>query len=399
MKQRALVITCVCLLAGSTGVAGEDTNWERIPVEDVFRSEGVAAADINKDRLMDVIHGEAWYEAPHWTRHEIRKLGTYNPATGYSNSFANWVYDVNGDGWMDLICVGFPGKECHWYENPKNEPGHWKEHLIWHSACNETPQFVDVTGDGRPELILGSQPEGQMGYLEIPAPDKATQKWNFVPVSEEKSIGTDRFYHGLGVGDLNGDGRLDILIPHGWWEQPESLGTGLWKFRPLTLTKDGKGTSLPAADIHVYDLDLDGDQDILMSSPHGHGIWWFENTGTNSEPKFEYRLIDETFSQTHALHLVDLNGDGTKDLVTGKRFYAHGPKGDADPLGEVVMYWYEIRRAKGMPPTFVPHKIVAGTDTGIGTQFQITDFNGDGTPDIILSNKKGTNVLLQKRKP
>ena len=118
--------------------------------------------------------------------------------------------------------------DFHWYENPKNEPGHWKEHLIWHSACNETPNFLDLTGAGKPQLILGSQPEDQTGYLPIPAGNDVYSKWTFHPVSlpgDPKKQGLDngshRFYHGLGVGDLNKDGRNDVLIRDGWWEAPE----------------------------------------------------------------------------------------------------------------------------------------------------------------------------------
>lgn len=384
------------LIATASSQAAEEVRWQRVKVDEVFRSEGVAAADVNKDGKMDILTGDVWYEAPDWTMHEIRKPGVYDGAKGYSFSFADWAYDVNGDGWMDLICVGFPGEPCHWFENPQNQEGHWKRREIWHSTCIESPQFRDVTGDGKPELIFASQPEGQVGYLEVPSAEKLEEKWTFVPVSMEKSVGTERYYHGLGVGDVNNDGRSDILIPHGWWERPEKLASGPWQFHPFALSKNGKDP-LPAADIYVDDLDLDGDNDIMMSSAHGNGVWWFENVGSNSEPKFEYHLIDEKFSQSHALNYADINGDGTKDLITGKRFYAHGPGGDNDPMGEVVMFWYEIQKAKGSAPKFIPHKIEEGSGTGVGTQFQVIDFDGDKRLDIVLSNKKGTNVLLQRR--
>jgi FG-GAP-like repeat len=393
------VLGAVCL--GAVSVRADDLSWKRIEIDPVFRSEGVAIADVNKDGKMDVLNGEAWYEAPSWKPHPIRKLSDYgNGSGGYSHSFANWAYDINGDGWTDLICIDFPGIPCYWFENPKGQEGDWRKHEIWHSAANETPLFTDVTGDGKPELVMASETEGFYGYLEIPTGDKVFEKWKFTAVSPEKiPIGTHRYYHGLGVGDVNKDGRMDIVIPHGWWEAPpkDKLGQGEWEFHPHFLTPDGKEGHLAAADLYVDDLDLDGDNDIMMSSAHARGVWWFENTGTNAAPKFEYRLISDALSQTHALHYVDINGDGEKDLVTGKRWWAHGPGGDDSPNVEPFMIWYEIHKKKGAAPRFIPHLISESLGTGMGTQFTIGDIDGDKLPDLIMSNKRGTNVILQRR--
>lgn len=371
-------------------------DWNRVLVDYTFRSEGVTAGDFNKDGRMDVAAGDVWYSAPDWTVHEIRNPGRYEYFKGYSNSFCNWTWDINADGWDDVIVIGFPGAPFHWYENPQNKEGHWKEHVIWHSACNETPQFEDITGDGKPEIIIGSQPEAQMGYLELPDPEMADKKWEFVAISEPgdpHQNGTFKYYHGLGTGDVNGDGRQDVLIPHGWWEGPQDLNHRPWKFHPFVLNESGKGNPQSAADLHVQDLDMDGDRDIMMSSAHAFGVWWFENKGDNKD--FQYHLIDGTNSQTHALKFVDINGDGQKDLVTGKRFFAHQGR---DPGGKdpVRMYWYEIARSEGKPPEFTRHEIVPGFDTGVGTQFQVIDFNGDQRLDLVLSNKNGVNLLLQK---
>jgi hypothetical protein len=379
------------LLGGSSHAA--DIAWERQQLDAAFRSEGVAAADVNHDGKVDVLAGDVWYEAPSWKMHEIRTPGKHVAGVGYSTSFANWAYDCNGDGWDDFLLIGFPGDPFYWYENPKNEPGHWKQHLIWHSACNESPDFEDVDGDGKPELVLGSQPEAQMGYIPIPAKDKATMKWSFEPISEKgdpNANGTFKYYHGLGVGDVNKDGRQDVVIPHGWWEQPSNDDAGPWAFHQINLGKD-ENKPLPGANIYVDDLDQDGDQDMLMSSAHAYGVWWFEN----NEGQFTYHLVDESYSQTHAAEYVDLNGDGSKDLVTGKRYYAHNG-GDPGAEEPVVMVWYEIKKTKGKPPEFVRHDIAEGLNTGVGTQFLIKDMNGDRRPDIVLSNKKGVNVLLQK---
>ena len=397
---------------GKPASTGHPVAWQRLKLDEAFRSEGVAAADVNHDGKMDVLAGDVWYAAPDWTMHEIRPVGQFVAGKGYSNSFANWAYDVNGDGWDDFLLIGFPGDPFYWYENPKNAEGHWKQHVIWHSACNESPDFVDLTGDGQPEFVLGSQPESQMGYL--PIHERPTEKWTFNAISRPGNPmenGTFKYYHGLGTGDFNGDGRSDVLIAHGWWEAPAEPGRATWEFHPWSLSLKPDGPPEKGADIFIEDLDLDGDNDLIMSSAHSYGIWWFENLGpakpnaTGASPQdadagstgrlqFKAHVIDEEYSQTHAVEYVDINGDGQRDIVTGKRFFAHNGN---DPGGKepVVMFWYEFRRTKGKPPVFLRHEIEAGRGTGIGTQFLVTDMNGDKRPDVVLSNKKGVNVLLQ----
>lgn len=379
----------------SSAVQAAVPSWQRVQLDARFRSEGVAIADVNKDGKADIVAGDVWYEAPDWVLHEIRPVGNYPVAAGYSTSFCNWAYDINGDGWQDVIIAGFPGEPFSWYENPKNAAGHWKSHVIWHSICNESPQFKDLTGDGRPEVICGSQPEAQLGYLEIPKGDAIYQKWDFIPINKKGNAfenGTFKYYHGIGATDCNGDGRADVIIAHGWLEQPARLGEGLWEWHPQKLANED-GKALTGADIYADDLDLDGDKDFLMTSAHQYGVWWFENTGSG-DPK--YHLVDETLSQTHALWFIDVNGDGQKDLVTGKRYFAHngGDPGAYDPC---EMAWYEIKREKGKAPTFTRHTIAEGLDTGIGTQFEMGDINDDGLVDIALANKKGVNILLQKK--
>lgn len=383
-------------IATSPGANAADLSWRRIQLDVRFRSEGVAIGDINKDGKNDIVAGDVWYEAPAWQMHDFRPVGDFPVAQGYSQSFCNWVHDINNDGWLDIIVVGFPGEPFHWYENPKNQPGHWKQSVIWHSICNETPLFKDITGDGRPEVICGSQPEAQMGYIEIPKGDAAYQKWSFTPINEPgdpNKNGTFKYYHGLGAADVNGDNKADVIIPHGWWEQPAKLGEGLWTFHAHALGPNGNPQT--GADIYTEDLDLDGDLDFLMSCAHSYGVWWFENQG---EGKTIYHAIDESFSQSHAAHFVDINGDGQREFVTGKRYYAHNG-GDPGAYEPVYMYWFEIKREKGKPPQFVKHQIAESLDTGHGTQFDMGDVNGDGLIDIALANKKGVNVLLQKSVP
>ncbi len=174
--------------ARTTPAAPTNITWKKTVLDKVFRSEGVAVADVNKDGKMDVINGEAWYEAPDWKIHPIRKLGDYGNGDGpYSHTFACWAADLNGDGYPDLIVIDFPGTPCYWLENPKGAQGDWPKHEIWSSACNETPQYVDLFGDGKRELVMGVQPKGQenQGQMAWFVPGKdPTKPWEMHPISE-----------------------------------------------------------------------------------------------------------------------------------------------------------------------------------------------------------------------
>lgn len=381
--------------------------WKKTVIDPRFRSEGVAIADVNKDGKTDILLGEVWYEAPAWKMHEIRKpTRDYGDGLkGYSESFACWTDDINKDGWPDLIVIRFPGAPCYWYANPQGKPGHWKEHLLHDNACNETPQYADLFGTGRRVLVMGVQPkgkgtanEGRMVWLQ-PGKDP-TQPWEVHPISTPSAKGkpvpgTARFAHGLGVTDLNGDGRLDVVCTGGWWEQPAhkpgARATGQpWKFHPANLGE-------ACADMFAYDVDGDGKRDVMSTSAHKFGIWWHQQRpGKDGSPTFlRNELFKDLVSETHALHVVDINGDGLKDLVTGKRWWSHGrnePGADMPPR----LYWFEAKKSKDGLVSFTPHVIDEGS--GIGTQFVVADFNGDKLLDVVVSNKKGTYLFEQVRK-
>jgi hypothetical protein len=398
--------------AKKTGVPADKISWKKTVVDPKFRSEGVAIADVNKDGKMDILIGDYWYEAPDWKMHEIRKPGDYgNGLQSYSECMCCWADDINGDGWPDMIVIGFPGKPAYWYENPKNKPGHWKEHVLWPSACNETPLYVDLFGTDKRVLVMGIQPlskmvrtagdqyrfdttgnQGQMAWF-TPGKDP-TQLWEMHPISVPSAPGkevpgTQRFSHGLGVGDVNGDGRLDVICTGGWWEQPVNRNDQAWKFHPANLGE-------ACADMFAYDVDGDGKADILSSSAHKFGIWCHQQRpGNGDNPVFiKTDLFKDLVSETHAMHCVDINGDGLKDLVTGKRWWSHGrnePGSDKPPM----LYWFEANRSADGLTRFIPH--VIDNDSGIGTQFVVADFNGDGLLDVVVANKKGVFVHEQVR--
>jgi hypothetical protein len=403
------------LLAGLAGLAAvvpavskapavpapTDITWKKTVLDRKFRSEGVAVADVNKDGKIDVLNGEYWYEAPDWTPHELQPPKDFGTGEhNYSRVFFCWAEDLNGDGYPDLIVIDFPGAPCYWMENPKGQPGHWKKHTIWHSACNETPAYADLLGAGKRVLVMGFQPpgkeaEGQMAYF-TPGTDP-TALWEMHPVSPPSAPGkeipgTRKFSHGLGVGDVNGDGRNDVICTGGWWEQPaQPDGKTPWEFHPANLGD-------ACADMFAYDVDGDGKADILSTSAHKFGIWWHrqgQDPKTKATTWTTQTLFGMMSSETHAAHFVDIDGDGQKDLVTGKRWWSHG-RSEPGSSWPAMIYWFKATKNGDKVTSFYPY--VIDTDSGVGTQFAVADINGDGLPDIISSNKKGVHVIVQQRK-
>jgi len=383
-------------------VSAQTTNspvtWRKTVIEQGFRSEGVAVADVNKDGRLDLLIGDAWYEAPAWKKHEIRKAGNYGDGLkSYSECMMCWADDVNQDGWVDQIVIGFPGKPAYWYENPKGKAGHWPEYEISQSACNETPLYLDLFQNGQRVLIMGAQPagkdnEGQMFWFS-PGTDPRLP-WEKHAISEpsqpKKPIpGTQRFAHGLGVGDLNRDGRLDVICTGGWWEQPSEGrdAKSAWSFH-----RDNLGDAV--ADIVALDVNQDGLPDLINSSAHRFGIWWYEQVkAEDGGIAFKkHDLFPNLVSETHALIAIDINGDGHKDFVTGKRFWSHG-RHEAGSDQPALLYWFEAQPKANAATVFVPREV--DNQSGIGTQFEVRDFNGDQLPDIITANKKGVFLFEQ----
>jgi hypothetical protein len=365
--------------------SADPITWTKFTLDKAFQSEGVAVGDVNHDGKPDVMAGSFWYEAPKWTPHELAPVQKFDGATGYSNFFEAWAADVNKDGWIDEVLVGFPGDKCVWRENPKNKPGNWVEHVIWRSACNESPTFIDLLGNKKPVLVFGYD-EKFMAWYEPTIDPNA--EFNSHVVSLDKQPGAQRFSHGLGVGDVNGDKRSDILTTDGYYEAPEDPRSGPWKFTPVKLGD-------PCAQMYVFDVNGDGLPDIVNSSAHNVGVWWQEQKRGSAGPEFTTHVVDNTFSQSHSMVMADIDKDGTPDFVTGKRFWAHGPTGDVNPGDPAVIYWYGLKRTKGKV-SWTRHEV--DNDSGVGTQFTVSDVNKDGFPDIVTSNKKGVYVFLQVRR-
>ena len=99
-------------------------------------------------------------------------------------------------------------------------------------------------------------------------------------------------------------------------------------------------------------------------------------------------------SETHAMHFKDIDGDGRPDLITGKRWWSHG-RAEPGSDGPAAIYWFKNTKGADGIAQFTP--MLIDDDSGIGTQFEVADINGDGLLDIISSNKKGVRVIVQVR--
>jgi HEAT repeat protein len=357
---------------------GSTVKFRRVQLDAAFRSEGLAVASFNRGGGPDIATGNILYLGPDWQPQPM--LGepkAYDPE-GYSDEFLCFAEDIDGDGWMDLIVVGFPGAKTRWLRNPGRRGGPWTEFLAIEKTGNESPDWEDVDKDGHRELVFVSE-DGMA--LARPGTDP-TKPW---PVRVIAGASDPQPGHGLGIGDINGDGRDDIVCPEGWWEAPADPTRVPWAFHATKL-----GFEAPAQ-MPVLDVDGDGDADVISSGAHRYGLWWYEQTPEG----WKAHEIDRSISQLHAVHLADINRDGLPDIVTGKRFWAHrhNDEGIDDPS---VLCWFEMKRESGRP-SWIRHDIDFAS--GVGLHFPIVDLDGDGLLDIATSNKKGVFVFIQEKAP
>jgi hypothetical protein len=436
--------------AGGTPGAGGGTakppnnpnlKYTKLTIHNRFLAESVAIADFNHDGVLDIAAGRRWYAGPfvpnydlstgeHIYRDGHEDLPTTGAEveinTGVSDSWAAYSYDINGDGWDDIIQIAasdmgpmLAGQNPitfgtgNWYLNPKNTgTGNWQKYQISADMRGEHKGFVDMTGDGKPE-ILGSckscNPTQTWGYWQADWANP-TAPWTFHPVTRtyEYKDGCCGWLHGIGAGDVNGDGKPDLLERSGVWLQP-AVTTQPWTFINVAFSIPeflGTQADIGGSQMYAYDVDGDGLTDIVNSlNSHGYGLAWFKQAPAGT---FTRQMIMNTpeeaamyqnvaVSQLHSLCFEDMDGDGLKDIITGKMFLAHPYQtGDAGNMDPVQLYIFKLVRT----PTahFEPHLIDADTPTekgsGVAREFKVVDMNKDGVMDFVIASKRGLFVYL-----
>ena len=366
-------------------------------------NEGIAIADFNGDGLPDISAGRLWYPAPEYIPRPLRAFADWN---GYVESNGDFAYDVNGDGHMDVIAGSFLPTEVYWYENPGPEKlalGHmFIRHFLADTGYsqNEASMMHDIDGDGAPEWITNSwktdnamviwQLSSEMREVQVQRGKSQIAETRRVPTLVKHVLGEAGNGHGMAFGDLNNDGREDILVGMGWYERPEGQPFGQpWIWHPVFM--ENLHASIPCI---VRDLNGDGINDLIWGKGHTYGLYWWEGKGVDRFGELEWKehLIDDSFSQPHCLHMADIDGDGEDELITGKRVLAHNGK---DPGGKepAVVYYYDWLADS---QTFERHTIDDSGQVGIGLQIRTHDLDSDGDLDIAVAGKSGTYLLFNE---
>jgi hypothetical protein len=342
------------------------------------RYESTGVFDVNNDGVLDIVSGAYWYPGPNFERK--CKIGSVLAEGEYFDDFSTIAMDINGNGYLDFVTGGWWGNTLRWRENPKGDPAQeWKEHIIAETGNIETTRAWDIDGDGRLEIVPNT-PGGPLRVYKLVVDEAGRGTGKFTEhVIYDKPQG-----HGLGFGDISGNGRGDFIVNNGWLEAPQEGLDGEWVFHPEF--ELGGMASVP---ILVVDVNQDGLNDLIVGNGHGYGLDWWEQRLEGGKRTWIKHPIDPFNSQYHDLWWMDIDGDGECELVTGKRYRAHcgHDAGGYDPVGIYYFKW--------TGENFVKQVIDYGMvrqGKGCGIFFVVADLDGNGRLDIVAPGKDGLYI-------
>ena len=371
---RRLFLVCFCVPLCFVVIRANGSEPLRFRTHTINASSeyaACAAIDVNDDGKLDIVCGGLWYEAPGWKKHFLRDVEVIR---GRYDDYSHLPMDVNGDGRIDYVSANYRSQSIYWVENEGAEATPWKKHVVDEPGPMETAILADVNGDGRDDVLPNGTKFAAWWEL-LPSSDSGT-----LPKWARHDLPIEVAGHGIGFGDINGDGRGDIVGPHGWLEAPENRRDDRWVFhREFSLDSD---CSIPTL---VVDVDRDGDNDLVWGRGHKFGLYWLEQRGSDGDRQWVRHAIDTEWSQGHSILWADMNGDGVADLVAGKRYLGHDGKdpGAYDPL---VSYWYEFDTKIR---SWNRHPISIGERVGFGLDPKVVDLDADGDLDVIAADKSG----------
>jgi len=358
--------------------------WTKVWISDeTYESAGVF--DVNGDGVPDIVSGAWWYEGPDFRKKH--PVGTVMAAGEYYDDFSTITLDVNGNGRLDFVTGGWWGNTLRWRENPGETGAEWPEHIIGETGNVETTRGWDIDGDGIVEIIPNTPgaPDVKVFKLKTDANGKGAGEFtkhivHTFPKGESQG-------HGLGCGDLAGNGRMDIILRAGWLEAPADPYSGEWTWHP---DFDLGGASIP---ILVVDLNNDGLGDLIVGQGHSYGLDWVEQKIVDGKRTWIKHPIDPFNAQYHDLQWIDIDGDGECELVTGKRHRAHcgNEAGEWDDLGIYYFKWTGESFSKQVI-TYGP----MGAGNGCGIHFALADLRGTGRLDLVAPGKDGLYVFFNE---
>jgi len=354
------------------------TKFRKVKISEE-RYESANFFDVDGDGVLDIVSGGFWYKGPHFTQRF--KIGDISEHGEYYDDFSTIPLDINGNGRLDFITGGWWGGSLRWRENPEDPTKEWKEHLIGEMKNVETTRAWDVDGDGQLEIVP-NVPSGPLEIFKLKTDknNKGTGEFDRIQIYEGPQG------HGLGFGDVTGNGRGDFILKHGWLEAPEDPYNGKWIYH------DDFDLGYASIPVIVADVNGNGLNDLIVGQAHDYGLdWWEQSIDAQGNRSWTKRLIDPENSQYHDLIWIDIDGDGEKELLTGKRYRAHcgNDPGADDPLGIYYFKWNGESFSKQVID-YGPVGLASGAGIFMGT----ADLTGNGLPDILAPGKDGLYLFF-----